>query len=137
MNEIRDPQWCWPMSSAIFERYIINKYGSMETASTQVLYHETKELKARATDDNYTEGDIVLNSGIRCNSDFSYSYTGTVDGNLPGQTYEFTSDQAVNTIYALNYEEEQNNKRADIILLRRNLLFEFVETFENLVVEKR
>lgn len=74
MNDIRDPQWCWPLDSFAFEKFVANKYGSVETASTQILHYETKEIKAIADDDVYSIGDVVLPSGLIANSTFTYSY---------------------------------------------------------------
>ena len=136
MNEIRDPQWCWPMDSFTFERFIIKKYGSTATASTQVHHYETKELKATANNDAFGVGDVVLHSGLDVPDDFTFSYTGTVNG-VPTSTYSFPSGECVKTVYALDYEIDQNDKRSDITLLRRNLVQEFIDTFENMVVFRR
>jgi len=137
MNEIRDPQWCWPMDSFTFERFIVKKYGSAEAASTQVHHYETKEVKATANNDAFNVGDVVLHSGIIVPDDtYTFSYTGTVNG-VPSSTYIFPSSECVRTVYSLNYEIEQNDKRSDIVLLRRNLVQEFIDAFENLVVFRR
>ena len=136
MNEIRDPQWCWPMDSFTFERYIINKYGSTDQAQAEVSHYETKELRAPVSDDNYNLNDVVLKSGMLANSTFAYSYTTIVDG-TPGTEYSFGTGLAKTPIYAFTNEVTQNEKRADIVLLRRNMLQEFVNDFESLVVQKR
>ena len=36
INDIYDPNFDWPLSSQIFEKYIINKYGSVTTAISGV-----------------------------------------------------------------------------------------------------
>ena len=36
VNDIYDPNFDWPLSSQIFEKYIINKYGSVTTAISGV-----------------------------------------------------------------------------------------------------
>jgi len=136
MNDIRDPQWCWPMDSFTFERFIVNKYGSTETASTQVHHHETKEIKATANNDAFSVDDVILRSEMVVPSDFTFSYTGTVNG-VPSSIYNFGSGACVKTVYALDYEVDQNDKRSDITLLRRSLVQEFIDNFENLVVRRR
>lgn len=138
MNDIRDPQWCWPLSTPAFERYIIDKYGSATVSQTEIMHYRTKEIKATATDDNYTAGDIVLQAGEIVNSTFTYSYTGMIGGDISAATtYSFGVGDSRESVDALTYEIEQNDKRSDIVLLRRNLLQEFVEGFENLVTVRR
>lgn len=136
MNEIRDPQWCWPLGSHALERFVVNKYGSAQTAATQIKHYETKELRSSTDDDTFSKNDIVLRSGMVVPSDFTFSYTGSVAGVSSG-TQAFTSSQCVKTVYALDYEVSQNDNRSDIVLLRRNLLQEFVESFETLVTTRR
>jgi len=39
VNDIYDPNFDWPLSSQIFEKYIINKYGSVTTAISGVKHY--------------------------------------------------------------------------------------------------
>lgn len=39
-NDIYDPQYDWPMSSKVFDKYVINKYGSIEFAKTNFHHYE-------------------------------------------------------------------------------------------------
>jgi len=39
INDIYDPNFDWPLSSQIFEKYIINKYGSVTTAISGVKHY--------------------------------------------------------------------------------------------------
>jgi len=136
MNEIRDPQWCWPMNQSTFERYLIKKYGSVITAQNQTHHYETNEIKASSADDNYDVDDVILQAGIYVDSNFTYSYTPFNNG-VPSTKQEFASVVAVREVSALEYEIAENNKRSDIILLRRNLIQEFVDSFDNLVTVRR
>ena len=38
-NDIYDPVFDWPLGSKQFENYIINKYGSIDSALTTVKYY--------------------------------------------------------------------------------------------------
>ena len=134
MNEIRDPQWCWPLDSQSFENYIINKYGSIETAATQTSHYETNEFVAQSTDDNYTKGDIILEAGMIVKSDFTYQYTQIINGS---QGSTISHNTPVREVKSLEKEISENEKRADIILLKKAFLREFIESFEELVVVKR
>ena len=135
MNQMRDPQWSWPLEERVFEKYIVSKYGSVEAATQETSHYETVEIKALENDDNYSRGDIVLASGTVTNSTFLYSYTSYQNGvpdtehsyGLPASRKEFTM-----------YEKEtrDNENKRNIILLRRNLLQEFVDEFENLITKR-
>lgn len=39
-NQILDPQWDWPLDNNQFKKYIIDKYGSVENAKTQIHHYE-------------------------------------------------------------------------------------------------
>lgn len=39
VNDIYDPNFDWPLSAQIFEKYIINKYGSVTTAISGVKHY--------------------------------------------------------------------------------------------------
>ena len=39
VNDIYDPNFDWPLSSQIFEKYIINKYGSVTTAISGIKHY--------------------------------------------------------------------------------------------------
>jgi hypothetical protein len=39
-NDIYDPQYDWPMSNRVFDKYIKSKYGSMEFAKTNYHHYE-------------------------------------------------------------------------------------------------
>ena len=136
MNEIRDPQWCWPLDSFSLERFISAKYGSSEIASTQILHHVTREIRAPATDDTYTTGDIVIYPGLIVPDTFTYEYWGSIDGTPTAQHF-FGPEQSRMAVSALSYEIEQNDRRRNISLLRKDLIQEFIGEFENLVTDKR
>jgi len=128
MNSIRDPQWCWPLDQGSFERFIVNKYGSFEIALATHSHFETLELRAPHTSYGYTAGDVVLPAGLKANSGFNYEYAGNSWG-TEGDSYK--------EVFMYDKEEAENESKRNIILLRRNLLGEFVEEFDNLVVTRR
>lgn len=42
-NRIIDPMFEWPMDAIVFEKYIIDKYGSIATAQSEDLYYKLRE----------------------------------------------------------------------------------------------
>lgn len=127
MNSIRDPQWSWPLDTHSFERYIKHKYGSFETAVNAHSHYETKEIRARVAGFGYSIDDIILNSGIVVDSNFTYTYAGD----------SFGVNDARKAVTMYDKELIDNENRRSILLLRRNLLEEFLEEFNNLIVTRK
>jgi len=127
MNEIRSPQWCWPLDNHSFEKYISNKYGTMEAAVTANSHHETKEIRARVAGYGYEIGDVILQAGMVANANFTYSYAGD----------DFGVSDTIKAVTMYGKEEADNEAKRNIILLRRNLLAEFVDEFEKLLIRRR
>ena len=127
MNQIRSPQWCWPLDSDSFEKYIVKKYGSMESAVSTHSHYETKEVRARVSGYGYEVGDVILKSGMAANANFTYSYAGD----------DFGVGDTLKAVTMYGKEEADNEAKRDIILLRRNLLGDFVYEFEKLLIRRR
>ena len=127
MNQIRDPQWDWPLDSKSFNEFVSNKYGSLSSALSENSHYETVEIKASVTDSNYNAGDIIVPEGLIVNSDYSYSYSGG----------DYNGSGARVAVNKFDMELNKNEEARNIILLRRSLVHEFVEEFETLVIDKR
>jgi len=127
MNEIRSPQWCWSLDGNSFEKYIVNKYGSMAIATSTHSHYETKEVRARVSGYGYEVGDVILKAGMAANSNFTYSYAGD----------DFGVSDTIKAVTMYGKEEADNEAKRNIILLRRNLLAEFVDEFEKLLIRRR
>lgn len=50
-NRILDPQWDWPVDSEVFKKFIIDKYGSIETAKTTDHHYEMIVTRKLMPDD--------------------------------------------------------------------------------------
>lgn len=127
MNQIRDPQWDWPLDERSLNKFIAAKYGSLSAAQLETSHYETNELKAPATDANFIKDEIIIPSGIVVSHNFDYSYSGN----------SWSNTEAVSAVTMHNMELYRNEKKRSIVLLRRNLLYEFIEEFENLILDKR
>ena len=114
-NDILDPFYDWPMAYLVFEKYIMGKYGDTLGADH---HYETLELKAPADGYGYTSGDIILDGGIPCASDFEYSYEG----------YDFGLSAVSVSNY--DYEFRLNEEKRNIQLLNKEHLAEFISEFE-------
>ena len=127
MNQVRDPQWDWPLDERSLNKYIINKYGSLAAAQSETSHYETNELKAPVTDTNYTKGEIIIPSGLIVDSTFNYSYSAK----------SWDASEARTLVSKYDMEWNKNENKRSVVILRRNLLHEFVEEFENLIIDKR
>jgi len=137
MNEIEDPQWDWPMDNYSFDKYISKKYGSGIVAQETIHHYETIEYVSTSENDIFSKGDVILPGGIVVDSDFEYKYTIIENGSLPGIEQTLLSNQIVKPVSNLEYERDLNNKKSEIILLRKNVLPDFIAEFENLIIKKR
>ena len=137
-NEMIDPNWDWPMNDIKFEKYLIAKYGSLAYAYSTIHHHETLELSAPSNgpyvDGNYlgwTAGDVILDGGIYCNSDFSYSVTTAVAG------WDFPNIDCVKAVTLYEYEWELNEDKRKIRVVDKQYLSDVVQQFNALADESR
>ncbi|HIA11315.1 MAG TPA: hypothetical protein EYO59_00050 [Chromatiaceae bacterium] len=128
LNEMRDPQWDWPLNMRAFDKYIIKKYGSIETAKLTTSHHETNELKATGNEAGYAVNDVVLKAGHIVESDFAYAVSDTMG---------YSNFQTTKEVKKYDHELALNEAKRDIILLRRNLAYEFVDEFDRLITKRR
>ena len=90
----------WPMSQYDFQRYLDNKYDSIQLS--QIHHYETTEIKS--PDDK-----LLLQSGLTVDADFTFSYSyGTT-------TYNVNS---VTSVSNFEYEVNKNDAKRNIYLLR-------------------
>ena len=129
VNEMTDPFWDWPMGTNQFEQYIINKYGSIDSAHTTPHHHETIEQKASVDGYGYETGDVLLEEGIYCNSQYSFSIAG--EAPLPAG-----SSLLVKEVSQYTYELELNESKRSIKVLDSRYLSEFVQQFRQLVADE-
>ena len=67
-NQLVDPQWSWPLSYSAFNSYIIDKYGSIQNAQSQLSHYEKKIVKTdtygNLTNDTEEERLLSVNDRI-------------------------------------------------------------------------
>jgi len=126
-NDMLDPLWDWPMSPKVFDTYLVNKYGDNING---VHHYETLKLVAPDTSYGYTAGDTILEAGIICDSEFTYSYgTG-------GDAHDFTSVEARTKVLNYEYEFKLNEAKRKIRLLDNKYLSEFIKNFDRLINDR-
>ena len=91
----------WPMSQYDFQRYLSNKYDSVQLS--QIHHYETKEIR------NSNEV-LLLQSGLVVDSDFTFNYTDPITG------YQSIND--VTSVSVFQHETQKNDDKRAIYLLR-------------------
>ena len=98
VNNIVDPYWEWPLSYKDFREYMIDKYGSVETAKSKIHHYEyiaRTRAEATGTSDPIPE--------YRLEIDY--------------QTYTETDVDEREIIYSYGYEHDLNEAKRDIQLI--------------------
>ena len=103
-NNILNVRDEWPMNQYDFKRYIDNKYST--TLLTQIHHYESKEVRN-------SKGLILQQSGIWVDADHSFSWSEN------GKKYTQTGTTSVSN---LQFEENRNNKKRSINVVRSNYL---------------
>jgi len=103
-NNILNVRDEWPMNQYDFKRYIDNKYST--TLLTQIHHYESKEVRN-------SKGLILQQSGIWVDADHSFSWSEN------GKKYTQTGTTSVSN---LQFEEDRNNKKRSINVVRSNYL---------------
>jgi hypothetical protein len=98
VNNIIDPYWEWPLSYKDFRTYMIDKYGSIEIAQSQIHHYEyTARARAEKT------GTSVPVPEYKLEIDY--------------QTYTETAVDEREIIYSYGYEQDLNELKREIQLI--------------------
>ena len=127
-NDIINPYFDWPMDSAVFERYLIAKYGSVALSQTTV-HHYDKVITR-------TESATGIITVSRCYLDaVTYAATPVLTVNSYNLNDGTTVHEDVTTeiIYAFDYEVDANDARRRIKLIKKDHIGTVVRTFESLM----
>ena len=119
-NNILNIQSEWPMPQFEFDKYLIEKYGTYDNLNN-THHHETTELK---NNDNV----IIVQKGLRVESNYSITYfedSGMVTQN---PVVEVTNYQ---------YEEQLNDSKRNIFLLKDIYLNVIIDDFQDLMTYKK
>ena len=119
-NNILNIQSEWPMPQFEFDKYLIEKYGTYDNLN-DTHHHETTELKNN-------DDVIIVQKGLRVESNYSITYfedSGMVTQN---PVVEVTNYQ---------YEEQLNDSKRNIFLLKDIYLNVIIDDFQDLMTYKK
>lgn len=145
-NQIIDPQFEWPLGYDAFNKYLINKYGSIE-ASELLVHHYDMVIKRELQPDNViTETRFQVN-GTKLtdnNLDVPYNYYNPHFGD-PGslaavqsvETFDMDGKTVTVTtsgepVYAYDYELALNDSRRLIKVIKKEYYSQIMNEFDKL-----
>ena len=137
-NNIIDPQYDWVMHYDVFGKYIVSKYGNLANAKTSVHHYELIQKTQDVTTDLITYGTHEITSNTYSNLVASgtpvvepANYTAyTVGGKIARVFPEY-----LKTVYNYDWEVEQNEKRRNIKLIKREYYGNIVNEFNAIMAE--
>jgi hypothetical protein len=160
-NEIVDPQFDWPLNSDAFYKYMVDKYRAKAEADegapmedyeviawtqntlnpNSVHHYEKVVIRENKTEQTISEFRYVINEDILTDNDLSVPYDYYLE--LPtAQSYEpidFDVDgQTVvenvygNAVTYYDYENEMNEKKREIKIVKNEFYTQIVQEFEAL-----
>ena len=122
-NNIINVQSEWPLSQADFNTYLIEKYDNETTLYSGIHHYEANEVK---TSDNR----IIIASGTKVSVGQSVSYFDY------GKQDQVTVTDIALPITNYLYEENLNNKKREIFLLKPMYLSVVFDDLENIMTYK-
>lgn len=139
-NDIIDAQFDWPLNNDVFRKYIIGKYGSIESAQTSYHHYEKVIQREDQITGVITESSFVINEEEYSEVDLSVPYD-TFE-TLP-ETQEFNTinmsngKTVIETIFRravtnYDYEEQVNEDRRAIKIIKPEYYSQIIREFDSL-----
>lgn len=147
-NDIIDPQYGWPLKTDYFQRYIINKYGSVENAQTTYHHYEKVVTREESFSGIVTEFRFTINQ-----ANLASELSSTLDnvpydhyGNLPEtqevSTYNLSNGRTVveiidrDRISNYDYEVQLNEAKRNIKIIKPEYYRQIMDEFNRLTNTK-
>ena len=120
-NNIIDINNEWPLSQLQLNRFLSDKYTPQELVS--IHHYETLELR-----DNKNQ--LILPAGIVVDEDFNLEY---LSGGQVKSTNSLVDGRPVKAVTFYDYENDLNDKKRNINVLKPELLGIFIRDFERIM----
>ncbi len=113
----------WPMTQASLDIFLMDKYGDVETLN-ETHHYESNEVKD-------TTGVIIFPRGVRVSAAQSVSYHESITDE------QITVNPISRAVSNLEYEENENNKKRRIFLLKPMYLNVVYDDLEEMMTYKK
>jgi hypothetical protein len=123
-NNILNLQSEWPMTQATFDKVMLEKYGSYEELYSGIHHYETTEVR-----NSYDA--IIMPKGVQVDPNYSLSF---YDAGIEQEVFvtNFT-----NPITNYQYEEQLENEKRNIFVLKPSYLNVIVNDIEDIMPYKK
>lgn len=142
-NNVYDRNYDWPLDYRSFEKYIVNKYGSVANAQATIHHYEKVIQRTESLSNEMTEMRLIVDYDKKTDvaPDVPYDYylnlpeTQSVEIiNMNGQTV--TEVISRNSVTNYDYEVEQNDKKRQIKIIKSDYYRTIMDEF-NVITENR
>ncbi len=120
-NNIIDINNEWPLSQLQLNRFLSDKYTPQELVS--IHHYETLELR-----DNKNQ--LILPAGLVVDEDFNLEY---LSGGQIKSTNSLVEGRPVRAVTFFDYENDLNDQKRTINVLKRDFLGMFIKDFERIM----
>ena len=121
-NNIINVQTEWPLSQRDFDRFMLEKYSTYDNLFNGVHHYETTEVKN-------SNGVTIVPAGLKCESDYSVSFY--------DNTLQTTLNSTAKTVTNYQYEEDLENKKRNIFLLKPQYVNVAIDDLEEMMVYEK
>ena len=134
-NNITNVRDQWPLSHNDLHSYMLDKYGS-ETNVLGIHHSETVKIV-----DEYNR--VILNGGLEIDSNFTFTFVGTVTsstGSLIRVNFGGSNSNTINPVASItnyDYEVKQNEEKRRIRILKPAYLGAFISEHKQIMKYKR
>jgi len=122
-NNIVNIQTEWPLTQNDFERYLIEKYGDIDTVYNTIHHYETTEIKN-------SQGVTIVPAGLQVESDYSVTYYDFFNGNQLTAT-------PVRAVSVYEYENNIEEEKRNIFLLKPRYLNVVQDDLEEIMTYRK
>ncbi len=138
-NNIYDAQHDWPLNYIAFNKYIVSKYGSIANAKT--TYHHYEKVVERNFEGEVTVARYQINQAPISEYELNVPYDTyqTLPETIDFQTFNTNDGKTIiqstygNRVSNYDYEEELNNSKRSIKIIKREYYSFVQKEFDNLL----
>ena len=120
-NNIIDINNEWPLSQLQLNRFLADKYTPQELVS--IHHYETLELRD-------SKNQLILPAGLVVDEDFNLEY---LSGGQIKSTNSLVQGRPVRAVTFFDYENDLNDQKRNINVLKRDFLGIFIKDFERIM----
>jgi hypothetical protein len=124
-NQVLDPQWNWPLNSGVFNKYIVDKYSTINPYS-DVHHYEKIITQFDVATKTTTKNTVVVDQAA-----YNLVNENTKTVSLRTGSVSITTSKRGVSFY--DYEQELNETKRNIKLLNKNYMNSFESQFYKLM----